>query len=835
WHPGGDTNPHKGQEDASSYPTDAHYCFVGGPSAAADSSNDSKYLVKPDFTKITVEEINFRDSDGNLIESARISPGTGVSLATNSKLVYGKVTSNGIEASEVSYRAANKGVYTMNKLPGYVYGASATASVTTIITLLYNGENGNKEYFEVSVPTVVTRDVSFTPNTNNVVRDGDPFLISDYMTVYAASSLDSFTPTFYDDTIKFTLPSRAAITFSITRERAGEKVSSKLITIQNTAEYTLSEYRSISAILGDTSQPTDKLTLNIVSHSNSTLGILDSNDEEMYRGFYMQYGDNFMYLADEVDSTTKDYRVVSKNSGVQISTSAAQLRDENNEEVKFVYPLTASTGLATFAEGKDKINIISSRRIKAYNEGIDITKYYIGSLQGVDYQVAQAYRVTSYYQDMSQNAGADVKAVRKYLTLKSTGEADTVIVPRLGWTDGMTLNIGRYSYTGLSTIPYDSFNNNANGKLYYRISSQDGSSGAATIDNNGMVTTTANFSISAQHFVVNVYVKASGLDGSFSRESEYDKLLGSVTFMLEPPQGTAGGALGTVNGLANQRIITSVDATHNKIISKNIVMQAGEYKVEDEELVLTGYNGKEVISTISQVILPSGMEITKGTNEGEFGVGGVTVKLVTSKTAESFVLIKGQPLYTQANDENTDYQLNGRKQYILNSDWTEGGNVENKYRDSGTTFSQNITVKGDTINADGYIEYKTGGNTYYFKLSDEEVKVKYTQIVGRILNEDTPIDRSAVNADGYVRFTDWTNGERYFCRFLENDISENGVTVAKTYKKKLIVNANTEVLANRAAASGEIVVTTLDGNTFYTRLTTLYSAVGTFGYKVSGV
>lgn len=834
WHTAG---YHTG-ETAALFPAGNHYCFKG-ELEAAEPKADSKYLESPDFTKVTVQEINFRDSKGQLIENARIGDKKGTDLSTSESLYYGDGTnSNNEPVSLVKYRNPANNIYKMPQLPGAIYGASSTANITTVITLLYAGDNGNNEYFDVSVPTVVTRDVTFSPSTNNVIRDGDNFFINDYITVYTTSDTTNLTPNYYDDTLRITLPNRASVTFSLTRERDGEKISSSIVTVQNIASYTLTETRSISAIMGETSQVGDKITINVISHSNALLGIDETND---FRGFYLQYGNNILYIKDEVDSSRDDYKIVGTNiSDLTIATATAPLQDENGEDVKFTYVL-ANEGLSSMPDGKDQVNIVNARQIKDNRDGIGVSKFYIADLNGTAYQVAQGYRVTSYYQSMSTNAGADVKPVQKYLTVKSLdSEQGTVIVPRLGWTEGMTLDIGRYSYTGLNTIPYDSFTENANNKLYYKISSEDGSAGAATIDESGMVTTTDNFEISAQHFVVNVYIKAAGLYGRFDKKSEDDKLLGTVTFMLEPPDTN-----GAVGGYPNQTIISVVAENGNKIVSKNVVMKAREYVVENTTInISAAYKGQNVISTISKVNLPQSMEVAEET----YLVDGMNLGIVKSDIEQSFVLTKGQALYSQLNDTSTKYQLGpvdgkpGRDIYVLNPDY-DGINVLDKYikdKDSTgrvKTFTENKELTGADINEDGYLVYTdTKNNKMFFKLNSEERKVKYVEMQGRRLSEDRAISYSAVNADGFVAYTDWMTGERYYCRFVENAFTdEDGKYIEATCKTKTVLKSDTEIVYTCPVA-GQVYSAEFDGYSFFALNSRLYSAVGNLGYKVeSGV
>lgn len=610
-------------------------------------TEDEKYLRKPDLLSMQIKSIKFYTKDGRFIGEAY--QGTETNKVTEFSEVLS--TSENLHFGSEYKSAYYKSPRARFKMPtfedGSVYGSSNNANINMVITFNYSLDSAI-ETVDVPVAVTVNRDIQLQSVTNNIVRDGEEFNIQDYIDVYStngdSSNLNQIQ--YYDDTLKVTLPGYARIRVSATRKRGDKTVTSAPRDIINSdVSYTKTITTSLSSIMGETSAVGDSYTINIISAGSDALGIKDKakpsgiiDDREDVYGFYMQYGDRRAYLTRSGTEYSYIYTIEGDGDYVHQSTEENKLTDGNGIELLYkfdaceqLFALNQGTGEA-MKKNVDKINFVSASELPVGDNISTAYRYYIASIDNANYQKTQIFGVTGNYYRLNQNATANVKVVDKYLKLTQESKKDRYIIPLQGWTEGMTLDIAEQTYTGLLSKPYDAVHQGILNKLRFELSTKNssgaiGGSGAATIEQStGIITTTDNFEIKSHHIVVKVFLKASGLYDEYEQDLESDKLLGTVTFMLQPEEEGTGSLAFTELGVVGET---------SELITNNVVYKNGEitYAQETIKIPSANFNGYSAKTTVSKTMAKQGQNLS-----GWTGISGVTLE-------DQYVFGRGAQLY----------------------------------------------------------------------------------------------------------------------------------------------------------------------------------------------
>ena len=230
------------------------------------------------------------------------------------------------------------------------------------------------------------------------------------------------------------------------------------------------------------------------------------------------------------------------------------------------------------------------------------------------YQYEQEFSIyPNYYKIESTSTdtqGNIVIVVEKYYK----SESAYYIIPRASWASAVTVKAANDDTTQtLGTAAPYMFN--------FKINDDAAGAGSAFIDENGTITTSTDFDLESNTITLNVYMKVSGYDGEFERDSNLR--LGQVTLSLKKYQ------------------------TLDSIIYKHINTTTGVGNAAGfgELFIFTGENNYR--SSDASAYL-HGMNSTAATGFGEFvAQAGVEVNLKTLF----------DELDKNKNDHNTHYHL----------------------------------------------------------------------------------------------------------------------------------------------------------------------------------
>lgn len=474
--------------------------------------SDKKYLEASDFENTKVTKLKWLYNEE---EIAQFTLGNGISLATREGKTPSEIRAGESEESTIfmnakgetkAFRAASGDHYKMPKLPGWVYGTADSVRVVMMVELTYSASSDEKEVYNVPVTMTVNRNIKFIPNDNNAVRDGEEYKLKDYIQSRdsAGNEISAEAVTYYNDTLEVSLPAYSSIQLTITD---GQEKSYTETISNNTRGYTKTQYVSISQQLKRIVNAGEGFTISVTNENDKPL-------DNVYSGYLIRYGGvDICYMKPNKDE---------------------QGNAVTNEAGEVVYSTVAQKDITITSITTDKINVPTSQELS--NGPINVTKYYMTkySYNGSTYTYIMpvTYQVTNNFYSMSTNY-QQYKLVDKYFRSGTGNAQDPYIytIPQMGWTDGMTLNLRENnSGGGFAVSPYTS--DFAQNSIYFVLTDST-SSGAATISENGVITTTPIYNLENHFISVAVYCKASGLGGQFSEKSSYDKLLATVIFKLD--------------------------------------------------------------------------------------------------------------------------------------------------------------------------------------------------------------------------------------------------------------------------------------------------------------
>lgn len=474
-------------------------------------STDEKYLRKPEFANITVTQIDWRRISEN--DQASVSVAN-VKLENQTLATSSNVTYTGAQMRDTGSDGDTNYTITMPKLAGWVYGASSAVELSMVITLKYYGGGNNVEVFNLPVRMNVNRASAFEAKLNNVVCDGEEFTVNDYINAYDINKPTTedrtIAPTYLDDTLKITLPANSQITYKVEMIK-GEKVqlsSGDLISSNENYNYARTNNLSLSTLLGTTLEANASIRVTVSAFGSRKI------TNTGHTGFIIEYtGSGNGYVEPQFTLFGETYGTTVKDT---FTISALK-----SDDGKF----------------KDKINIPMAEQL--YDGPVQVTKYYLAQIQensiSYNYRVPVTYNVTGYYYSFSSNYAGPYSLVEDY------DEQDgSYIVKFAQWAAGMTLNRAKNSEAGLvvdenKRLDIGTLTDSDLDKiksLKFVITDQS-SSGAASIDEYGKITTTSAFNIKTHYITIAIYQKVASFDGSFGHENVYDYPLGTVTIMLK--------------------------------------------------------------------------------------------------------------------------------------------------------------------------------------------------------------------------------------------------------------------------------------------------------------
>lgn len=431
---------------------------------------DGHYLIKPQLFDINVSKIAFYKTGS---EDAFVDlEGKKTTLAT----VEGVGEGEGylfFANEEDKYRDPSAN-YIMPNLPSSWFTNNQSIEVTMAIELTYSND-ASKESVTITTKAVVSRQYTVTPKQNLTVHDGEEIALSDILTAKKGGSdlAGDDTVTYYDDTLKVTLPANNQ---SVTLKLSLKDEKSVEVEVENTHNFPRTQYISLSEKLGSTLNASDTITVEVINSGNRAI----SGTE--YNGYYIEYGNG--------------------------SNKQAISGDTNTLEIESLYEFSD--------QNKEQINIENPTRVE--NNQTQVTKHYLAVFNGSDdqtYRVSQSYNVVPYYYSLSPEYG-EVKT----LDLSVQDGVNTIQLNQ--WATDVTVEFN--SETKQLTDLGDGLS-----KLYFVINDDEHSSGAATIDESGVITTTESFK-ATEYIAISIYVKISGVDGKGfdSTDISQMKFLGQV-------------------------------------------------------------------------------------------------------------------------------------------------------------------------------------------------------------------------------------------------------------------------------------------------------------------
>ena len=348
-----------------------------------DTADAPGALSKMTYQYVTVSSVTFQYES-----EIKQAGGSGGILAT----------ANDLKAlGEINYYSPQETRrFTVPTMPGWCYGTNDSISVTVRVVLTYS-KGGDSETCEVSFVATLSRKVAMN-STGNVVVDGKPFALKDYISVTgydsdntAASGNDSDNNnpvSYYDDTLVLTLPASGTATLEVTLNY-GTPVT-KTYNNENTLR-PVTQYISISDLVGRTIQPgSDNVTIEMSGQSeNTTL-------------YYAGEAINSAKTISDSDSTASDRQSIS-NDTIYIEDAGRMLQQD-------YYVVT-----------------------KSYVIGVEVA-----SNNFVYYRFNKTYWVTSAFSFFDDGLGIDtIKQIDQgYFDVDGTGN---YAVPIGVWADGMTL------------------------------------------------------------------------------------------------------------------------------------------------------------------------------------------------------------------------------------------------------------------------------------------------------------------------------------------------------------------------------------------------------------
>ena len=516
------------------------------------TNTDEKYTAdsKMILQYVTIDSIKFYYKG---IEVGSVESITENTLATNEDLKsIGTVITN---MDDFVHRSVNNKNFTIPKLKSWVYSDVAsltgngsndrdTVSVTMNINLKYQNDTGtDTETFTVSHNINISRAEQISREDKKVVADGEEITLSKYFDVKDKTNKEA-NYSIIDDTLVVTLPAvnggqnqSLTIGAKVNSSTDGKVADFSGYTISNTNSIRpVTHYISISKLLKTTDrldkgyilEAGDKITFtfsnyesngNIEYESNGniegTRTYYENNgnieEGETYQKFYAKYQG---YYASATKSTDETYSYTWK-----------KLADneilENNEFI-----------ISTITQ--DTINIESSALLssKGYTT---VIKSYVFSIDGNNYRVEKEYIVTpALYKpgdmiDPTQNKIINVP----YTT---NAESGGYIVNFDTWANGLTYlkgdGVGKPpTATGGSGNLTDVKN-----IIYVKIGKETTAGTASLNESTLSITTSKDYLLNGNQTIqIYIYVKPSGVDGSFKQdtldESSY-YLLGSFRMIV---------------------------------------------------------------------------------------------------------------------------------------------------------------------------------------------------------------------------------------------------------------------------------------------------------------
>lgn len=271
--------------------------------------------------------------------------------------------------------------------------------------------------------------------------------------------------TVYNDTLEVKLAPQESVTLAISND-ISHLATNETIVLTNPNDYSVTEYVGISENITN-------LTTNLGEGGN----------------FYVR-----------VTAHTINGENVEENPTLVYNGSSNSLQYE--EDDGSAYSNYFSGHIAeynTITLNIEHVNELSTSNAKP----VRLFFLYHSNISNTNYQVPYDFNVYPLYRGTT---GDTAFVVDDYL--KVTDETQTYYIITLEqWASGITLieNIS-------SASPAPTFLSAGAEKFYFNISSEGGN---AFIDENGTITTSTNFNITSEAFIVDVYMKVSGFDGYF--------------------------------------------------------------------------------------------------------------------------------------------------------------------------------------------------------------------------------------------------------------------------------------------------------------------------------
>ena len=219
---------------------------IGDPAQKITVAQSSKdYLQKPAFIDVSIDSIQITDASGKEIGVAAVSPPEQTStFMTSDEINWGDYTGRG---QNTDY------CWQMPRLPGDIFGSSASAQVRLLITFVYKKDDTTAaEIYTCPVTATVYREVQITgvEGTNNVV-DGTLFNVANQFVV--TSNGDGIAPTFYNDTLEILASPSGTPSFTMTlkdSEGATIKEDVSVSLPRNNSTESTTQYISLSQYFG---------------------------------------------------------------------------------------------------------------------------------------------------------------------------------------------------------------------------------------------------------------------------------------------------------------------------------------------------------------------------------------------------------------------------------------------------------------------------------------------------------------------------------------------------------------------------------------------------------
>lgn len=503
-----------------------------------------KYLQRPQVLDIKVTGITFTYG-GKPVTSIS---GLDKSLATSAR------NDNDYPLHFVggSYRGASDTAYTMPMLEQGIFGNELSVPVVMMVELTYE-HDGNYEVYTVEVDTTVTRNYIVSSNANNIVRDGNPFELTKYLTARDANSQNADTTigtslpegkdkgtyvTYYDDTLKVSLPANnGSVTLEVSAEINGNQYT-KTYTERNSYAYARTSYLSLSKILGETLTAGTEVTVKVTSSGDDFVGDINGD----YYGYYIEYSS---------DNEAGPIGKTLHGNEIYDETHVSEQVDGQDVNYDGVIIFNISEITVDVIHIENPLRILSDG-LTSNRDDEAVIKYYLAQFTNIGnnaesatstYQVAQKYRVSNYYYSFDRGYDDIVKMLPENdegitFTPKDAADNDKgygyYTIPRAVWATDVKLKIAKYEGNKLVESVESMLDSTELVQLYFAINTDELSSGAAEIDQEtGAITTGEGFNRS-EYISISIYVKSSGFNGDFSDNSSTMRtLLGTVRIRLD--------------------------------------------------------------------------------------------------------------------------------------------------------------------------------------------------------------------------------------------------------------------------------------------------------------